>query len=154
MFDLLSLSGHDLAMISTGGVTVAAGLVVVGLVSKAAPPVKAWLTKEKTTLLALEDKMKSGFGFAGRAIGKLQDEARAGDAKLRADFDAVSNVLHGDAQAAIARIEQLEIAVFGTVKNPPASPTAAELVAAIPVPAAAVAQGNTAAIGLAPKGAA
>lgn len=118
MFDLLTMTARDAAMLGGGAIAVAAGLAAVGVVHKVSPAVSTWLAKEKTTILAVEDKMKSGFGFASRAITNVADKAKADAVALHARVDGVND----DVAATIARLEKLEAAVFGKA---PQTPTAA-----------------------------
>lgn len=99
MFDLFTLSARDAAMLGSGAIAIATSLVGVAVVHKVKPALVAWLAKEKPTILALEDKMRSAFGMASRAIADVEAKAKAGDAAI------------------IARIVALEVTVFGKSKT-------------------------------------
>lgn len=122
---------------AAGGFAVGSGLFVgASLVHAASPKVAAWFAKEKTTLLALEDKMKTGFGAITRALSTADSRATSLVAALRDDFSATANLLHADTLAVTARVEVLEKAVLGHVATPPtAPPVVAPVPAALAIPA-------------------
>jgi hypothetical protein len=130
MFDLVTLSARDAAMLAIGAVAVASGIAAIGIVHKVAPAVGAWMAKERVSWLALEDKMRGAFGLASTAIANVDAAAKAGDAEVKSYVDSYALSLSSDTRAATARIAALETAVFGK----PAAP-ATILAAPAPKPA-------------------
>lgn len=88
---LESLTAHDVFMIGTGGVGMAIGMAALGLAHRAAPAVKAWFTKEKTTALGLEERVANGFAATTNAF---KNALAGSDAKVRSDFQGAVNGLH------------------------------------------------------------
>lgn len=125
MFDLLTLSPRDAAMLGSGAIAIASALVGVAVAHKIKPAVSAWLVKEKPTVLALEDKMRSAFGMASRAIADVEAKAKVGDDTVRKELAIFVGSLHDDNAAIVARVEALEALVFGAqgkTNKPPVAP--------------------------------
>jgi hypothetical protein len=122
MFEFLTLSAHDALMLGAGALAIAGVLVAIGAIHKISPSIKTWLTKEKTTILGLEDKLKSGLGLTSTAIKNVASKASADDVAIREDFSSWLNMTHSAVTSLTARIEALETTVFGVMSAPVAAP--------------------------------
>lgn len=122
---MFNLSLHDVGMIAGGFSAASGALVAIALIHHAAPTVAAWFSKEKASILAVEEKVAAGFTNARNAITNLDGKLADANAKVRIEFQAIVNGLH----TRLVAVEQL----VGIQPKAPAPPQVASAPSAQPV---------------------